>query len=122
MATTVEHIVANIADRGLGYIHVLEGDMAGSPKQVDYGKLRRLFDGAYIANNGYDKTSAEAAISNNMADLVAFGMPFLANPDLVRRYREDLPLNKVDTSTFYGGDETGYTDYPFAKADLVEAA
>ncbi len=42
----------------------------------------------------------------------AFGIPFLANPDLVRRYQEGLPLNEVDTDTFYGGDETGYTDYP----------
>lgn len=47
------------------------------------------------------------------ADLIAFGVPFLANPDLVRRYRENLPLNAADRATFYGGNETGYTDYPF---------
>lgn len=57
--------------------------------------------------------SSEAAINSGAADLVAFGVPFLANPDLVRRYRENLSLNEADPSTFYGGGETGYTDYPF---------
>jgi N-ethylmaleimide reductase len=52
------------------------------------------------------------AIGNGHADLIAFGVPFLANPDLVQRYQESLPLNEVDTDTFYGGDEKGYTDYP----------
>ena len=55
---------------------------------------------------------AQMAIVNGSADLVAFGIPFLANPDLVRRHQEGLPLNEVDTDTFYGGDERGYNDYP----------
>jgi N-ethylmaleimide reductase len=67
----------------------------------------------YIANNGYDLERAQNAISDGAADLVAFGMPFLANPDLVRRYKENLPLNEIDKSTFYGGGEAGYIDYPF---------
>lgn len=117
-----EHIVSSIAARGLAYLHILEGDMTGAPKRVDYRKLRELFRGAYIANNGYDKHRAQEALVNGDADLVAFGAPFLANPDLVRRYRENLLLNKIDQSTFYGGDATGYTDYPFAGADLKPAA
>jgi N-ethylmaleimide reductase len=64
-----------------------------------------------MVNNGYDKSLAEAALANG-ADLVAFGKPFLANPDLVRRLREDAPLNAPDKATFYGGGAKGYTDYP----------
>ena len=117
-----EYIVSSLADWNLAYLHVLEGDMTDKPKQVDYHKLRRLFGGVYIANNGYDKSSAETAIAQGHADLVAFGTPFLANPDLVRRYRDGLPLNGVDHSTFYGGDETGYIDYPAAKLEFSSAA
>jgi N-ethylmaleimide reductase len=78
--------------------------------------LRSKSAGRYIANNGYDFERAQAAVRSGAADLVAFGIPFLANPDLVRRYRENLPLNEVDASTFYGGNEAGYTDYPFHSA------
>ncbi|WP_300019479.1 alkene reductase [uncultured Roseobacter sp.] len=123
-----EGILETVAERDLGYLHILEssmdigGHIEGAPKTVDYRKLRKLFPGAYIANNGYTKARAEEALQSGHADLVAFGAPFLANPDLVRRFREDLPLNKVDKSTFYGGDATGYTDYPFATPRLVTAA
>jgi N-ethylmaleimide reductase len=67
-----------------------------------------------MANNGYDKSRAVSAIDSNAADLVAFGIPFLANPDLVYRLENDLPLNEADQDTFYGGNEKGYTDYPLA--------
>lgn len=123
-----EAIVAAIADRGLGYLHITEASMdtggyiEGAPKAMEYGKLRALFQGTYIANNGYNKDRAEAAIQSGDADLVAFGAAFLANPDLVRRFRDGLPLNAVDKSTFYMGGEIGYNDYPFASADLPSAA
>lgn len=61
---------------------------------------------------GYDKNSAQASVRTGHADLVAFGTPFLANPDLVDRFRRDLPLNVPDHETFYGGDQCGYIDYP----------
>ena len=67
-----------------------------------------------MANNGYNKARATESVSNGNADMVAFGVPYLANPDLVYRFTNDLPLNEADQSTFYGGDEHGYTDYPFA--------
>ena len=70
-----------------------------------------------MANNGYGLDTAQAAVRSNSADLIAFGVPFIANPDLVRRYREDLPLNEADPSSFFGGDETGYTDYPCHPAE-----
>ncbi len=116
-----EQIVASLSDRGLAYLHVLEGDMTGAAPMVNYRKLRDLFRGVYIANNGYDKARAESALATGAADLIAFGTPFLANPDLVTRYRLGLPLNRIDQSTFYGGDETGYTDYPSASEALVHA-
>lgn len=102
--------------RGLAYVHVLEGDMMTKSSTLDYRALRTKFSGPYIANNGYDLQKAQVALKSGDADLIAFGIPFLANPDLVRRYREGLPLNEADPSTFYGGGEAGYTDYPAYQA------
>jgi N-ethylmaleimide reductase len=107
-----EYFAKELSARGLAYLHVLEGDMMTKVSTLSYLGLRSKFDGAYIANNGYDLERAQMAIGNGHADLIAFGVPFLANPDLVQRYQESLPLNEVDTDTFYGGDEKGYTDYP----------
>lgn len=107
-----ESIVEALNGHGLAYLHVLEGDMMSKTRAVDYATLRSKFAGPYIANNGYDRDRAQRALAGGDADLIAFGVPFLANPDLVRRYKLDLPLNNVDFSTFYGGTEIGYTDYP----------
>ena len=74
--------------------------------------LRAVFRGPLIANGGYDGETGNAAIAAGEADLVAFGAPFLANPDLPERLRPGAPLNAPDRATFYGGDERGYTDYP----------
>ncbi|MBI3285580.1 MAG: alkene reductase [Burkholderiales bacterium] len=102
-----------LSPRGLAYIHMLEGDMMTRTSMLEYPRLRSQFAGTYIANNGYDLVRAQTALRSNAADMVAFGVPFLANPDLVCRYRESQPLNIADPSTFYGGDDVGYTDYPF---------
>lgn len=106
------YFLEQLDPRGLAYVHMLEGDMMSKATAVDYRALRKAFAGPYIANNGYDLARARRAIERGDADLVAFGVPFLANPDLVRRYRENLPLNRADPTTFYSGSETGYTDYP----------
>lgn len=103
-----------LAKLHLAYLHVLEGDMSAAVPAVDYRELRRRFDGTYIGNNGYGKARATAAIEQGSADLIAFGKPFIANPDLVTRLRRDIPLAPSDPATFYGGDERGYTDYPTA--------
>lgn len=116
-----EKIVAGLNGRGLAYLHILEGDMMTKTRSVDYAALRAKYDGPYMANNGYDRDGAQAVLARGEADLVAFGIPFLANPDLVRRYKQDLPLNNVDFSTFYGGTDVGYTDYP-AYSDPASAA
>ncbi|MCP2317124.1 N-ethylmaleimide reductase [Nocardia amikacinitolerans] len=108
-----EYIADQLNPRGLAYLHVLEGDMTTTARTVDYHALRAAFAGTYIANNGYDLERAQHAIRAGHADLVAFGTPFVANPDLVRRYREGLPLALPDRDTFYTGGDTGYIDYPF---------
>lgn len=111
------YYIEKLSNRNLAYVHILEGDMMCEESQVDYHALRAAFSGAYIANNGYDLRKAQVSIKNDDARLVAFGTPFLANPDLVYRYQENLPLNGADISTFYGGNEVGYTDYPFYRCE-----
>jgi N-ethylmaleimide reductase len=102
---------------GLGYLHVSEA-IAG-PMKVDgtvraTPHIREAFNGTLIVNGGYDAATAEAAIARGETDLVAFGVPFLANPDLPLRYRKGATLNSPDPATFYAGDgdAKGYTDYP----------
>jgi N-ethylmaleimide reductase len=111
------YFIEQLSPRGLAYVHVLEGDMMTKASALDYLALRERFSGTCIANNGYDLVRAQTAIRRGTADLIAFGIPFLANPDLLRRYRENLPLNAADPSTFYGGAEAGYTDYPFYRGE-----
>ncbi len=96
----------------LAYLHVVEGGFMGE-HAVDYDQIRQHYDGNYMANLGYDLDKAQAAIANGHADLVSFGTLFLANPDLVARFKANAELNTPDQATFYGGDERGYTDYPF---------
>jgi len=109
-----EHIVDHLNALKLVYIHVIEG-ATGGPRDVapfDYRSLRKRFNGAYIANNGYDFALANKVLAANEADLIAFGKLFIANPDLVERLKRGAPLNAPDKATFYGWDAKGYTDYP----------
>lgn len=106
-------VARSLSPLGLAYLHVIEGDMGGGAlPPFDFVQLRRNFSGAYIANLGYTKARANAAIAAGNADLVAFGQLFIANPDLVERFARDAELNVPDSSTFYGGGAAGYTDYP----------
>ena len=116
-----ERAVERLDALGIAYVHVIEG-ATGGPRDVwpfDYAVLRGKFRGAWIVNNGYDREMAEAAVLEGRADAVAFGRAYIANPDLVRRLRENAPLNEPDRSTFYGGGAEGYIDYP--SLDGVEA-
>lgn len=106
------YVAEVLSTRKLGYLHVVEGGFMGE-HNVDYDQIRQRFDGNYMANLGYDQDKAQAAIANGHADLVSFGALFLANPDLVARFEANADLNTPDMDTFYGGDEHGYTDYPF---------
>ncbi len=107
------YIISQLNQRNLAYLHFLEGDMMSQQKSLDYSFLRNLYEGTYLANQGYSKQTAEQSIEDDNSDLIAFGVPFLANPDLVLRLKTGAALNTPDQSTFYGGDEHGYTDYPF---------
>lgn len=105
---TFGHAAELLGRYGLAYLHVMQlGE--GS---FDFAELKRRFGGTYIANGGYGADSAAAAIRAGEADLVSFGTSFLANPDLVERFRQGAALNAPDPSTFYQGEERGYTDYP----------
>lgn len=99
----------------LAYLHAVEGGIhgGGEAEPFDFASFRKLFKGRYMANLSYDKAKGNAAIASGHADCVAYGVPFIANPDLVERFAKDAPLNTADANTFYGGTEIGYTDYPF---------
>jgi N-ethylmaleimide reductase len=116
-----EYFAEQLSRRGLAYLHVLEGDMMSQGRAVDYQALRTKFGGTYVANHGYDFARAQAAVQRDAAMLVAFGTPFIANPDLVRRYREGLPLNEADRASYYGGGAAGYTDYAFHDEEIQAA-
>jgi N-ethylmaleimide reductase len=115
-----DYVLRQLATMNLAYIHIIEG-ATGGPRVIDdrpfdYAALKAAYrsaggKGAWMVNNGYDKALAEQAVADG-ADLVAFGRPYIANPDLVERLKAGAPLNTPDKATFYGGREKGYTDYP----------
>ncbi|MBA5801733.1 alkene reductase [Rhizobium changzhiense] len=121
---TFAHVVEGLAKYDLAYIHVIEGQTGGDRdyKQgdnpsFDYKALCQTYEKAggkadWMVNNGYDRGLAIDAVESGRADLVAFGKPYIANPDLVERLEHNLPLNTPDQSTFYGGTAKGYIDYP----------
>ena len=119
-----DYVVRQLATLNLAYIHVIEG-ATGGPREIDerpfdYEALKAAYrkaggKGAWMVNNGYDKPLADQAVKEG-DDLVAFGKPFIANPDLPRRLREGAPLNEVDKATMYGGGAKGYIDYPMMEA------
>ena len=113
---TFEYIINRLNDYGLAYIHLTEPftDVSGVPYAVtEIAKhFRPLYKGTLIINKGFTKESANQIIEDGFADLVAFGVPFIANPDLVERFELDAPLNEPDQKTFYTAGPVGYTDYP----------
>ena len=125
-AATFSHAVAEMAKFNLAYLHIVEpvaGPMAATsvPGERLTPHLRKLFRGPIIGNGGYTQQTATEAIQRGEVDLVSFGVPFLANPDLPARFAAGAPLNKPDVSTFYGGDAHGYTDYPALEEAVATA-
>jgi N-ethylmaleimide reductase len=122
---TFGYVAEQLNTFGLAYLHVVGsryGDGAypvRSGQPFDEQILREAFHGMYMANAGYDRSRALAALNSGEADLVAFGSLFIANPDLPLRMKLNAPLNEPDPSTFYGGTEKGYTDYPFLDTTIT---
>ena len=107
-------LVTELSTLGLLYLHVLDHSAIGAPVVPAAIKttLRRAFNGPFIAAGGFDAASAQQLLAAGDADLVAFGRPFLANPDLVARMKAAAPMNDADMATFYTPGAKGYTDYP----------
>ncbi len=112
------YVVDVLNQFNLAYLHVVEGGIHGGgiADPFDFSALRKHCQSPYIANLAYDKARGNAVIASGHADAVAYGVPFIANPDLVKRFSTNAALNEADSSTFYGGTEHGYTDYPFLGA------
>ncbi|KTB63013.1 N-ethylmaleimide reductase [Pseudomonas viridiflava ICMP 13104] len=109
-----DYIAEQLSELGIAFIHVVEG-ATGGPRDIapfDYDALRQRFKQTYLANNGYDLALAAARINANEADLIAFGRPFISNPDLIERLKTGAPLAPLNQATLYGGGAKGYTDYP----------
>lgn len=113
---TFSYFTRELNKIGLGYIHLIEpiGGRSGfvPPKAWLGPTLREIFERTFILNGGYDLHSGNEAIASGEADLIAFGVSFLANPDLPERFRQNAPLNEPDVATFYESGAEGYTDYP----------
>jgi N-ethylmaleimide reductase len=114
-----DHVVDRLAALKIAFIHVVEGQTGGSREfaPFDFEAMRLRFkaghaQGSWMVNNGYNRQMALEVVADGRADLVAFGRPFIANPDLVRRLKEDAPLNALQQATLYGGGAEGYIDYP----------
>jgi N-ethylmaleimide reductase len=107
-------LAADLSSIGLLYVHLVDHSAMGAPPVPPEIKLRLRagFNGLFILSGGFDRATAEVALLENRGDLIAFGRPFLANPDLVARLRTGAPLNAPDMATFYTPGAKGYTDYP----------
>ncbi|WP_160008116.1 alkene reductase [Rhizobium sp. 18055] len=117
------HVIEGLAKYDLAFIHIIEGATGGDrnyqqgDKPFDYKALRAAYEKAggkasWMVNNGYDRQLAIDTVENGSADLIAFGKPFISNPDLVQRLKDNAPLNTLDQATLYGGGPKGYIDYP----------
>lgn len=114
MDADYEYLAKELNARGLLYIHLVDHSPMGAPPVPAAIKamFRKVFKGALILSGGYYAVSAEEDLAANKCDLVAFGRPFIANPDLVTRWKTGAPLNELDMNTFYTPGPKGYTDYP----------
>lgn len=118
------YVFDELNKRQIAYVHVIEprATSAGGSDQVNSNApstselFKKHFSGVFISAGGYNAELAKDAVANNSADAVAFGRLYISNPDLVERLRSGAELNKYNRATFYGGNEKGYTDYPFMNA------
>lgn len=107
-------VIDRLQEIGIGFLDMVEGETTEGEEAppFDFAELRSRFKGVYIANNGYDFETGNAAVRSGHADLIAFGRPFVANPDLVERFKQGAPLNEMRLESYTGEGSAGYTDYP----------
>jgi N-ethylmaleimide reductase len=120
-AETFGYAIKEMNRLQIAYLHLMEptaNDLAKGDVQIAEVTrvFRPQFDGILISNGGYDKDAANRALSENLADLISFGKPYVSNPDLVQRFKHNAPIAPWDQSTFYGIGAGGYTDYPALSA------
>lgn len=108
LAQTFTYVAREMGKRGIAFICAREKEAGDSLAAT----LREAFGGPYIVNERFDKASANAALANGTADAVAFGVPYIANPDLPERFKADAPLNEARPELFYTKGPQGYIDYP----------
>jgi N-ethylmaleimide reductase len=114
---TFGYVAGELSKRGIAYLHLIEPPTTPEAEQFA-PDLHRAFRGPLILCGAFDRNSAQRALAEDRADLIAFGVGFIANPDLVERLRRDAAWNPPDQSTFYSGGDQGYIDYPFLDASL----
>jgi N-ethylmaleimide reductase len=115
------YIAAQLGQRGIAYLHVIEPDATPAERKIA-ARLKDAFNGPFILAGDFTRDSAAAAIAEGRADFVAFGRLYIANPDLVERFRLPEPvLNPPDEATWYSGGAHGYTDYPTLDTALIAA-
>jgi N-ethylmaleimide reductase len=123
------YLATQLNTRGLAYLHVISPHSQVTAESIDketskqvhladrvLKAIRSRYDGVLMLAGGFDRDSAETSLARGDADLLAFGKPFLANPDLPKRLQQRAALNAPNPQTFYGGGASGYTDYPFLVA------
>jgi len=111
------YLAREFSQRGIAYLHIAEPGWVGGPALSDdfRRKLRAAYAGVLICCGGYTPQSGEKLLADGLADAIAFGRSFIANPDLIERICAGAALNVPDQTTFYGGGSAGYTDYPTLK-------
>jgi N-ethylmaleimide reductase len=113
---TFSWLASKLNDYHLAYLHVMRADFMSIQQGDVMTPIRSIYHGAIVGNMGYGAEEAEAAISTGKLDAVAFGVPFLANPDLPDRFTKQAALNPPDPTKFYSAGAEGYTDYPYLAA------
>lgn len=118
-----DFVIGALSSFDLAYLHLRDAasDVSGIPNMVPnvVEHFRGVYQGTLIANTGYDRNKGNLAIANGNADLIAYGIPYIANPDLVERFATGAPLAQADRNTFYVGGANGYIDYPRLQAEAA---
>jgi N-ethylmaleimide reductase len=118
-----DHVIDKLSGYGLAYLHLRDaGSQVPEGAVADVtGHYRSIYKGTLITNTGYDREKGNRVIAEGEADLVAYGIPFISNPDLVERFRSGAELAKADSATFYSPGPKGYIDYPLLRSAAAVA-